>query len=225
MDLFNFRFNSVEPPSSKEETEYFADIPSQISYSTYLFMEKFGGKDGLLKRLHTKFTPSKIGIVDSEEDRQNRRQLFGKNEYPVQPTPSLIELLSVQLGEKYVKLLIAASLLFLISQYANHEKDDGNNKGVIQCLTMITTIVFISLVFAISIKTLINESSKMRQQFNMQEVSVYRNNNSTVKIQSTELVVGDIIRLVKGMMIPADCILIQAGHPKQQKILAHLETF
>jgi magnesium-transporting ATPase (P-type) len=43
-------------------------------------------------------------------------------------------------------------------------------------------------------------------------VSVYRDNNETISIPIEELLVGDIYRLEKGDIIPADSILIQVGH-------------
>ena len=38
-----------------------------------------------------------------------------------------------------------------------------------------------------------------------------------ISIPDDELVVGDIIKLKPGMMVPVDCILIQQGYEKNQK--------
>ena len=50
--------------------------------------------------------------------------------------------------------------------------------------------------------------------FIKQTVSVYRNSSQSITIPVEELLVGDIYRVTTGMVIPADSILIQTGHPK-----------
>ena len=41
-----------------------------------------------------------------------------------------------------------------------------------------------------------------------QEVAVYRNSRNTLKIDSSELVVGDVFHFEAGMKVPADCIML-----------------
>jgi glutamine amidotransferase-like uncharacterized protein len=43
MDLFNFRFNSRQKLIGENEIKFFSGIPKGVTYSTYLFTEKFGG--------------------------------------------------------------------------------------------------------------------------------------------------------------------------------------
>ena len=49
-------------------------------------------------------------------------------------------------------------------------------------------------------------------------MSVYRGLNQTISIKEEDLVVGDIYRIHTGMIIPADTILIQAGHSADEVI-------
>lgn len=56
-------------------------------------------------------------------------------------------------------------------------------------------------------------------------MSVFRNSKCSFSINSEELVVGDVIRLTAGMVVPADCILIEAGHQRLKSVLNKQKYF
>lgn len=58
----------------------------------------------------------------------------------------------------------------------------------------------------------------MQEAQSNQTISVFRNSNQSKSIPAKHLLVGDIYRLQTGMIIPADSILIQAGHNLDESI-------
>jgi len=117
-----------------------------------------------------------------------------------------------KLSDKLTKLLMASSLIVVLAQVADNEYD----KGFLDCAVMLFTVCIITMISVLSewkceknLKIANHDVSDIR-------ISVYRGTKDPISIQSEDLVVGDVIRLEKGMVIPADCILIHAGHPMKE---------
>jgi len=82
-DLFNFEFNSEgsvlihSSHQGESRTKW-----KNKTQSNYLFFEKFGGKEGLIKQLNSEFPDEadkkgdkweeNIGIIDSEDEERHR---------------------------------------------------------------------------------------------------------------------------------------------------------
>lgn len=191
-----------------------------MTYATYLFLEKFRGTPGLLKCLGSSYTPNRVSGIENigsakDSVRMSRVKKYGANVYSEKQMPSFWALVFNQLGDKLIKLLIAASFLAIIAQYASTKYEHGFLQGF-SILFTVMTIVFISAI------------SEYRCQQNLLKfggdglsntsVSVFRESKDPISIPPQELLVGDVICVDKGMIMPADCILIQAGHPRQTSI-------
>jgi magnesium-transporting ATPase (P-type) len=190
-----------------------------MTYSTYLFLEKFGGTQGLLRCLKTQFCAQrKSGVEGIETDlagiTRERVNDYGANVYPKKQVQSLASLVSKQLGDKLMKLLIAASLLALIAQGAAL----SYQHGFLQGLTILFTVLTITFFSALSEWRCMKNLTRFGDDLGNQSASAYRGKKDTESVTTQELLVGDIIRIDKGMIVPADCILIQAGHPRQASI-------
>lgn len=110
------------------------------------------------------------------------------------------------------KILLLAAFVALIVGIIN----DGIEHGWIEGS---------SIFFAVAVIALVNATNNYRNQMQFQElqakqmdtqvVPVYRGSETeTITIPATELVVGDIIKVINGSKVPADCILIESSDLK-----------
>jgi Ca2+ transporting ATPase len=100
-------------------------------------------------------------------------------------------------------LLVAAIVSIIIGLFK-----DGFPEGLIE-----GTSIMISLSIIIVVNSGNNWVSERRLAdliglSNKQEVAVYRNSTETITIDSTELVVGDLVAFESGMKVPADLIMV-----------------
>lgn len=125
--------------------------------------------------------------------------------------PSLFALILNQLSDKLMKLLIAASFFAIIAQYASSSYEHGFLQG----FSILFTVFTIVMISAISeYRCLQNIMQFGGEGTSNNSVSVFRGSKNPISIPPEELLVGDVICVDKGMIMPADCILIQAGHPR-----------
>ena len=89
---------------------------------------------------------------------------------------------------------------------------------MLQGLTILFTVGTITLMAALSEWRCMNNLCHISNDIGSRAISVYRGDKDTTSIQCRQLVVGDIIRLDIGTIIPADCILIHSGHPRYDSI-------
>jgi P-type E1-E2 ATPase len=103
-----------------------------------------------------------------------------------------------------MKLLIAASLLAIIAKWAAVSYKHGLLTG----LSILFTVFTITFISALIEWRCMKNLCRFGDNLGNQSASAYRGTKDTISVTTQKLVVGDIIRIDKGMMVPADCILI-----------------
>jgi magnesium-transporting ATPase (P-type) len=161
-------------------------------------LDKIGGINGLVKKIGTNI---ETGLTSSQV--LALREKFGANEFPESPLIPYYELLYNALTDATLLILIAAAAVSLGIGIWQHGAEDGWIEG---------GAIFIA-VFAVSNISAGNDYSKQLQFRALEKTSSADERASVLRdgaiqrINPAELVVGDIIVLQAGDMIPADsCI-------------------
>lgn len=151
----------------------------------------------------------KIGLTDQEV--VVSRTKFGKNEIPVPKKRTLINLIIESLGDPIIKILLIALAIKIVFMFK-----DANWYETIGIL--------ISIFLATLISTLSEYGSESAFQKLQDEnkdvlVKVYRN-SKLVEIRSTEIVVGDVIYIESGDIIPSDGIITDGNSLIDESMLS-----
>ncbi|OHT14867.1 Calcium-transporting ATPase PAT1 [Tritrichomonas foetus] len=164
-----------------------------------------GGVDGILKELKV----DKInGITDNSFE--ERKTNFGPNVLPDPPTKSFIRLFFEAMSDLMLIILMISAVvsLALVLAFPGDEK-----LGWVDSVSILVAVIFVSLVQAIT---------NYRQQKAFTNINRMKNDNLTpvvrngerIKINSTEIVVGDILYLDNGNKVSADGIFISGRELK-----------
>jgi calcium-translocating P-type ATPase len=161
-------------------------------------LEKIGGIDALVRKLET---DADQGL--SHDQVTTMRERFGKNVFPEAPMKSYIELLLAALSDATLIVLLMAAAVSLVIGTIEHP-DIGWAEG---------TAIFIA-VFLVANITAGNDYTK-ELQFRALESSAQNDERTSVcragtieRVNPADLVVGDVIVLQAGDMIPADSIVL-----------------
>jgi len=170
----------------------------QAAESNKEHLDKIGGIDGLVKKIGTNI---ETGLTSSQV--LALREKFGANAFPESPLIPYYELLYNALTDTTLLVLIAAAAVSLGIGIWQHGAEEGWIEG---------GAIFIA-VFAVSNISAGNDYSKQLQFRALEKTSSADERASVLRdgaiqrINPAELVVGDIIVLQAGDMIPADsCI-------------------
>ena len=142
----------------------------------------------------------------SEKTRSQREEAFGRNELPSRPPPSFFKLLIAAYKDKMLILLtiaaIASTAIGIYQDVTTGEK--GWLEGV-------------AIMVAVLLVVFVNTINDYRKELQFQALSE-RNKEHQVRIwiegslrqkMSSEIVVGDVVRIETGDLVPADGILIR----------------
>lgn len=159
--------------------------------------------DGLLEKLQTN---SSSGIMGDDRDLKRRTINFNENKKPTPVMPELSESIK-EAFQDYILLIVAICAALSIITGMVYEPKTGWVEG---------TSIFIVLGIMITITSL-NDWFKDRQFVNLlsktkdEKVPVFRGKNGQMQtIDMWSLVVGDVIVLSVGDVVPADCIIIKS---------------
>jgi calcium-translocating P-type ATPase len=163
-------------------------------------LDELGGVDSLLKLVgvdpHTGLTKHQV---------ESLRAKFGNNVFPEAPLDSFFSLLLEALSDSTLLILIAAACVSTIINTLQHP-DHGWVDG---------TAIFIA-VFLVSNISAANDYSKQLQFRKLEESSQETDRCSVLRdgvierIHPRDVVVGDILVLQAGEMVPADAILLDS---------------
>lgn len=164
-------------------------------------LTKMGGTKALLVKLSTSL---KGGITDNDLSKQRRREHFGSNQLVEPPSKTLWEIFIGCFDDLTLRILCVAAVVSLIIGVATEGFDDGwYESGAI--LTAIVIVVAI---------TTANEHSQAEQFRNLfkrsqdKKVKVVRD-GKLKEIDNQDLLVGDVFEVETGLIMPADCLLIE----------------
>lgn len=143
--------------------------------------------------------------MGDEKDLKRRKKHFGKNTKPLAQTPKLIDSIKQTLREPiWAVLAISAVFAGIVESLCEDWTEIGEAISVIvMTLFLIAVTAFADLV---KDKKFVELQSHIKDEF----VPVIRGKQgSTNSISVWELVVGDVIILEAGSLVPADCLLLE----------------
>jgi len=181
-------------------------------------VSEYGGVHEIARKLNTS---EQTGLSGEHSDLEHRRDYFGSNTIPPKPPKTFLALVWEALQDVTLIILqVAAAVSLALSFYKPPKSeeevvDEGEHHADwIEGVAILLAVVIVVLV------TAFNDWSKEKQFRGLQDriegeqtFSVIRNSN-TVQIQVGEIVVGDIILVKYGDLLPADGLVIQSNDLK-----------
>jgi magnesium-transporting ATPase (P-type) len=132
---------------------------------------------------------------------------YGENAFAPPHIKSLWELILENFNDKINLVLCAAAFVSMVIGIINHPHDplEGMIEGTSICM---------ALVIIIAVNSGNNYASERRiakllESAEKLEVAVWRGNTAEITVDSTELVVGDLIKIENGKKIAADCLMVE----------------
>ncbi|XP_074078519.1 plasma membrane calcium-transporting ATPase 4-like [Macrotis lagotis] len=186
--------------------------------------EQYGSVLGICEKLNT--SPIE-GLSGNPDDLERRKRVFGKNFIPPKKPKTFLELVWEALQDATLIILEVAAVISLgLSFY--HPPEDGND----QCGQVTTSgkdeleagwIEGTAILFSVAIVVLVtafNDWSKEKQFRGLQsrieqeqKFAVIRK-GQIIQLPVMEIVVGDIIQIKYGDLLPADGVLVQGNDLK-----------
>jgi len=177
-----------------------------------LFLKKFGGTEGLLKRLKSIHVEedgkTSYQLKTTEEELQERKDIYGLNIIEEIQSRSVFWRVMYKCWDIELRLLIFGAIATLFVGNTGSKKDGAGDKSGSEAFTIIMTLLLICLIDSITSKVAEEDIKSSRETLNIQMVEVQRN-NEIKSMKSNEIVVGDVFLIKPGTMIPADSILIE----------------
>ena len=175
-----------------------------------LEIKRMGDTEGIVKSLRS---DSERGINTLDKnDLDKRIEEFGVNSFPEEPMPHCCEYVWEGLGDLMVRLLIAAALFQIIvgSIPALQESENGWVEGM---------SIILAVIVVVSVGSGVNftKEKKFRElnekNNGLVQITVKRN-GEIIEIKEEDILVGDIVKLSYGMIIPADGVFISGNEIK-----------
>ena len=207
---------STESESSKNNPS-FSITPQELSNLMNLYKDRsenyndikyFQEKGGILPLLTSLKTDAKHGI--STLSLENRLEHFGSNKIFVKPLPNFMDFVKEALSDKMIIILIISSFIEISISIFNIFKGE-KNVDYLDGISIIIAIVVVVMVGSITNykKEMkfhsLNDFEKKNAKYN-----VIRNSMNQYVI-SDELLVGDLVKINYGEILPADMILIEGN--------------
>ncbi|KAK0731098.1 putative calcium P-type ATPase [Lasiosphaeris hirsuta] len=141
------------------------------------------------------------GLTDEQVSRS--RATHGKNAIPDEPPTPLWELILEQFKDQLVIILLgSAAISFVLALF-----EDEGGWGAFVDPAVILTILILNAVVGVSQESSAEKAIAALQEYSANEANVVRN-GQIHRVKAEELVPGDIVDVVVGARIPADCRLI-----------------
>lgn len=169
-------------------------------------IEKFGGIKGLSDKLLT--DPLK-GISNDQESVNMRVRAFDNNYRIREPMPSFWFYVCDALGDTFLRILIGSAIVQI--SIGLSPLSENPQKDWIDSLAIIFAVIVIVLTASI---TNYDKEKKFKQlsEENFARIQVnVRRSGVVFTMSDEELLVGDIVKLEYGMIVPADGILISGN--------------
>ncbi|CAI5448926.1 unnamed protein product [Caenorhabditis angaria] len=179
----------------------------------------YGGTAGLCEKLKT--DPNN-GLPNTEEELENRRNVFGANEIPPHPPKCFLQLVWEALQDvTLVILLVSAIISLALSFYRPPEEeggggnDDGeHDAGWIEGVAILISVVVVVLVTALNDYTKERQFRGLQAKIETEHRFFVIRGGQSIQVVVNELVVGDIAQIKYGDLLPTDGVLIQSNDLK-----------
>ncbi|KAL2165036.1 hypothetical protein VTH06DRAFT_332 [Thermothelomyces fergusii] len=220
----------VRPDPGEEElfrveNNPFAFAPGHLSKliepKSVAVLQQLGGLQGLVKGLRT---DSRAGLPicgDGESsgagdgDGSDRRRVFGENRLPERKTKSFLELAWVALQDRVLILLCVAAVVSLAlglyrTFHGRHSDTEGARVEWIEGVAIVVAVLVVVLVSALNDWQKEWQFRKLNEKKEDRSVTLVRSGRAT-KVSVHDVLVGDVMVLEQGDVIPVDGVLID-GH-------------
>ena len=199
-------------------TSSFSISPQELSNLMNLYKDRsenyndikyFQEKGGILPLLNALKTDAKHGISKSSVG--NRIEHFGENKIFTKPLPNFIDFVIEALSDKMIIILIISSLIEIGISLFNKFVKGENNIDYLDGISIIIAIVVVVMVGSI---TNYKKEMKFHSLNDFQQKSAKYNvirSGINQYVTSDELLVGDLIKVNYGEILPADMILIEGN--------------
>ena len=164
-------------------------------------IRELGGPEGIMQKLKT---DPKKGIFSS----LNRENDFGSNKLFIEPVPPFCNYVKEALDDLMIKILIGAAIvqIFLGAIFG-----EDPSKDWVDGLSIIAAVIVVTLVGSI---TNYNKETKFHELNSIKNKgTAYKiiRNGIPVDIISDDILVGDLINIMIGDILPADLLLIEGN--------------
>ena len=177
------------------------------NYRDLAKIKEYGGSEGIMAKLKT---DPKNGI-DSIEHREND---FGSNRVFIEPVPPFCAYVCEALEDLMVRILIAAAIVQIVLGSTLGEEPEKD------------WIDGLSIIIAILVVTLVGSITNYQKETKFHELNTVQNEGTTYKViregkpiemKSDDILVGDLINIMVGDILPADLILIEGNGIKMDE--------
>lgn len=151
---------------------------------------------------------------------QRRLDHYGPNTLPPPKAVTLMELIWECLKDNMLRLLLVAAIVSIVLGLTVHKK---GGTGWIKGVALLISVALIVAVTAINDYQKAKKFAELNKHTNRREVQVVRD-GATVHIDSSELVVGDVLLVEGGQTLVADCVLISGQDLKTDESAATGES-
>ena len=170
-------------------------------------IKEYGGSQGIISKLKT---DGKKGI-SSEEHREND---FGSNRVFVEPVPPFCSYVCEALEDLMVRILIVAAVVQIVLGATLGEEPEKD------------WVDGLSIIVAILVVTLVGSITNYQKETKFHELNTVQNEGTKYKVirkgvpiemKSDDILVGDLINIMIGDILPADMILIEGNGIKMDE--------
>ena len=177
------------------------------NYRDLAKIKEYGGSEGIMAKLKT---DPKRGI-DKKDDREND---FGSNKVFVEPVPPFCSYVCEALEDLMVRILIIAAIVQIVLG-ATLGEDPAKD-----------WIDGLSIIIAILVVTLVGSITNYQKETKFHELNTVQNEGTKYKViregkpiemKSDDILVGDLINIMVGDILPSDLILIEGNGIKMDE--------
>ncbi|CAD8172417.1 unnamed protein product [Paramecium octaurelia] len=175
------------------------------------FLQQLGGLDSLLDGLCTSISS---GIVSN--DISKRTELYGHNKREVRSPQTYCELLMDAMGDFTMRILTVAAFASIVIQVATSD-DEHRSLAWIEGFAIFVAVLVCTNVAALNDYSKEKQFRKLNAVSEKSKIVTIIRDGKEHRMHEENCLVGDIVKLVEGMEIPADGILIEASEIKMDE--------
>ena len=173
-----------------------------IFYKDLEKIRELGGSDGIMEKLKTEL---KIGIRSID----NRENDFGSNKIFIEPVPPFCSYVMEALDDLMIRILIVAAVIQIILGATPLSEDPSKD-----------WIDGFSIIIAVLVVTIVGSVTNYQKETKFHELNATQNEGTIYKvirnaipidIKSDDILVGDLIHVQVGDILPADLILVEGS--------------
>ena len=164
-------------------------------------IRELGGSEGIMEKLKTEL---KIGIRTID----NRENDFGSNKIFIEPVPPFCSYVCEALEDLMIRILIAAAIVQII---LGSTLSEDRSKDWIDGFSIIIAVLVVTIVGSVTNyqkETKFHELNATQNEGTMYKVI---RNGVPIDIKSDDILVGDLIHIQVGDILPADLILVEGN--------------